>query len=1003
MIPPQIESRLRAGRFPAATADELPSNPVTYPMNPGTCPGYAIFPIGARFVRDVRRSGIAALLLATAAQAQIAAPAANSAKPDDDTVWLSPFVVTTEHDSGYAATSTLAGTRLNTAIANTPVPLSVMTREFLNDIGAIDANRAIEYALNSANDTTDATGNAQTMNPFNYRVRGFANATVTRNYFSSPFLSDSYNVDSYEVARGPNAVLYGIASPAGVFNSSIKFARPGQDLTALQVRIGSFREYRGTTDIARTLGKNKNLAVRLNLLAHDSRGFYEFERTNRKAATLAVTWRPFASTTVRAEFEHARFFDAKARPFPVLDGFGTWAAAGRVVQANPADRPANTVALSAASGTGIWFFPQSSVGPRPVLFSGNYFRTSTNNPVRGGLGTDIPGIFDTSIVPRTANLLGVNNGNISDQDVAGIFVEQRIGRHFALEAAYSQRNRDYLTRVPEQFNDHELFVAVSANDPVFDPNTGALTGNRPNPDVGKYLTRSTYQEQEAYQRLDDFRLTASYDLDFTRKSGWMKWLGHHQLASLLQHSFSRGDSVQRREVNVAANRQVLDLTNTTNAITRINLIDFRSSDPQLHGIADGRQLPVTGPLLGAPGFGVRSGLANIGWSASKSIVESEVIATQSSFFKDHLWITGGIRHDTVENRAPSVFRDPTSREYLGVTYDAPAAPKLADTTKSFGGILHVTPWLSVFTNQSDNFAVQASSLLFGETGSNAFSGNTKGKGRDFGVRSRLFDGKVNLSLGYYKTMQVGQFYFPPGTYGSIVNVLWQAVGESHPLLTGGELQDLNAQGIEFEVTANPSKNLRLTFNYSRANRYSQDRPYSYIMGYANRYKNVWLSPANATKAPGVTTYGATVQDVWNTLQQSFVADMATNGRMPFGLRPENANAFARYQISSGALKGLAVGSGINWRGPMVLGYANNASDQQIRGYAQVYVNALVSYEHRFFGQYNTSFQLNVDNLLNFDDRYPRRYYWFGDAQGSSRTYQYSYLVRRWSLSSTMKF
>jgi hypothetical protein len=66
-------------------------------------------------------------------------------------------------DTGYAATNTLAGTRLNTAIANTPVALSVMTREFLNDIGAIDGNRAIEYALNADNDTSDATGNSVTM------------------------------------------------------------------------------------------------------------------------------------------------------------------------------------------------------------------------------------------------------------------------------------------------------------------------------------------------------------------------------------------------------------------------------------------------------------------------------------------------------------------------------------------------------------------------------------------------------------------------------------------------------------------------------------------------------------------------------------------------------------------------------------------------------------------------------------------------------------------------
>ena len=916
---------------------------------------------------------------------------------------MSPFLVTTEQDSGYAATNTLAGTRLNTAIANTPVALSVMTREFLNDIGAIDANRAIEYALNAANDTTDATGNS-TWQPFNYRVRGFANATVTRNYFGTSFLSDAYNVDSYEVARGPNSVLFGIASPAGVFNSTIKVARPGQNITAVQLRTGSFDEYRGTVDVARTFGRKKNLALRLNLLAHQAKGFYEFEKTRRHAATLTGTWRPFRSTSVRIEYEQARFFDAKARSFPVSDGFRDWAAAGGVLHTVPATRPAltNSMFASAVAG-GIYFFPESTVGPRPIASSGDYFRTSLSTAVRGGLGTDIPGIFDTSIVPRAANLLGPNNGNTSDQKIAGIFVEQRFGRVLALEAAYYGQVRDYLSRLPEVFNDNLLFIQVSTNDPVFDPSTGALTGYQPNQNAGRYLTRSAYQELESYQRSDNFRLTASYELDLSQKEGWKKWLGHHRLGGLLLHSFSKGDTIQRREANVASDRRNPDLTNVINGIVRVNYIDFTSPDPALHGMQDASRNPVSGKLLGAPGFSVQSGLANIAWSASRNTVDSAIIATQSSFLKERLWFTGGIRRDIVANEAPTVVRDPVSREYLGVTYNLPGNPKVKDTTNSFGAVYQVTSWFSLFANQSDNFAVQASSLLFGETGANAFSGNTKGQGRDVGIRSKLFDGRVNLNLGYYKTGQVGQYYSPPGTYGGLANIIWQSLGQSRPLLVGGELQDLNAQGLEFELTANPLKNLRLTFNYTRTNRYSQDRPFGQIVDYFNRNKDTWLSPANAAIRPTNTSYGATIQEIWNYYQQTLATDTGTNGRMPFAFRPESGNAFARYDFRTGALKGLAVGGGINWRGPMVLAYANNDSSQQIRGYEQTYVNALLAYERRFLGKFNASFQLNVDNVFNFDDRYPRRYYWFGDAQGPSMTYQYSYLVRRWSLSTTLRF
>ncbi len=1009
----QIESRIETAHAlsfrRAATADppgDKQRAPPTLPCMSPTQPRFpSIRPVHRRLLhRSAIAGAITLLVMSATLRAQTAAPAAKPAATEEEALWMSPFVVTTQQDTGYAATNTLAGTRLNTAIANTPVALSVMTREFLNDIGAIDGNRAIEYALNADNNTSDATGNSVTMNAFNYRVRGFSGTTVARNYFNSSFLTDTYNVDSMEVARGPNSVLFGIASPAGVFNSTIKIARPGQTVTSLQLRVGSFDEYRGSIDLARTFGARKNLAVRLNLLEHNSNGFYEFEKTQRRAATLAGTWRPFKATTVRVELERARLFVAPARPFPVTDGYTAWIQAGSLLHtvANQFSSVTTNPMLPAGGGR-VVYFPDSTLGTQPVAYSGNYFRTTRNVPIRGGTASDFDGIFDQSIVPRDANLLGPNNGNTSNQEVIGVFVEQRVGRQLAFEAAFYRQGRNYLNRQPEAFNDNALYLMISTNDPVFDPVTGAQTGYGPAKNVGRYITRSSYQEAQNFAHNDNFRLTVSYDLNLSQASGWLRWLGRHQFAGLLQHTASQSENVTRLEMNVAPDRQFIDLTNTSNAITRVSLIDFSSSDPKLHSIMDARQNPVKGRLLGVPGVNVQSGLANIAWNGSRSTVDSAIFATQSSFFKERLWVTGGIRHDTVLNNAATAVRDTITREYLGVLYNQPDAPKVKDTTNSFGATFHVTPWLSVFANQSDNFAVQASSLIFAETGSNTFSGNTKGKGRDVGLRSKLFDGKVNLSFGFYKTSQGGQYYAVSGTYASVSRIIWDALGQARPLLVGGDLQDINAQGLEFELTANPIKNLRLSFNYSRTNSYGQDRPLNNVMAYLNQAKAVWLTPGNAARPTPNTTYGATIQENWNYIQQQYDTDTLTNGRMPFAFRPESANVFARYQFSAGALKGFAIGGGVNWRGPFVLGYRNNDSSQQVRGYEQIYINGMLSYECRLFGRVPATFQLNGDNLLGFDDRYPRRYYWFDDAQGPSRMYQYPYLVRRYSLTTTLRF
>ncbi len=922
---------------------------------------------------------------------------------EDETLEMSPFTISTDRDTGYAATNSLAGTRLNSAIANIPAALSVMTREFLNDIGAFDATKAIEYSLNAANDTSDLTGNTANWNPYAYTIRGLGSVSVTRNYFVSSFLSDTYNADYLEMARGPNAVLFGIASPAGVYNTAIKPARPGQNLTEVSFRIGSFKTFRETLDVARTVGKGRTFAVRLNLLQENSEGYWEFEKRQRTAATLTATWRPFRTTTVRAEFEQARFFDARARPFAITDQYSAWVAAGKPYHTTPTARPAFTNSVAASTGTpGIVYFPESTVGPHPVAFSGNYFRLSAGTNVRGATLSQFTDITDQAIAPRTANLLGTNNGNTSDQTVAGLFVEQRVGRSLAFEAAFYLQRRDYLNRRPDGWNDNALFIDVSTQSPVFDPVTHAQTGYEANPNVDRYVARSSYQEGETFQRTENSRLTISYDLDFGRKAGWLKWLGHHQLAAMYQRSYSQGDNVTRGETNVAATRSAVDLTNAANLIVRANYIDFKKSDPRGRSLWNATEAPLSGPLYGTPAVNVQSGLVNIGWNGSKSGVSSAVLATQSSFFKGRLWFTGGLRHDSVVNKGSVAVRDPVTREYTGINYLNPYNPAVADTTNSFGAVYHVTSWLSVFGNRSDNFQVQANNTLFGDTGRNAFSPNTKGRGYDFGIRSALLGGKVNFSLGSYKTAQVGQFYSVLGTYSGVANAIWATLEPSHPLASGNDLQDLSGQGVEFELTANPTKNLRLTFNFFHVSRYGQTKPLASVNAYLEQYRATWLSSANGVRRMVNPAFGATVQDAWNFIQQTAATDTLTNGRMPLHFRPVGANTFARYQFSEGTLKGLAIGGGVNYRGAEVLAYANNDSKQQIRGFIQYYVNCLLSYERNFLGK-PFRFQLNGDNLLNFDDRYPRNYFWFSAAQGGpSAYYQYPSLVRRYTLSTSVR-
>ncbi|HUG10307.1 MAG TPA: TonB-dependent receptor plug domain-containing protein, partial [Opitutaceae bacterium] len=143
---------------------------------------------------------------------------------------LSPFIVSAERDVGYQASNTLAGSRLNSALVDTPAAISVMTKQFLDDIGATDINDALEYSLNGGTDLGgDFTGNTANSQDVVGQLRGFGDIRQARNYFETPAVAlDTFNIERLDFARGPNAVLFGIGGAGGIINTTPKLAHPGQ-------------------------------------------------------------------------------------------------------------------------------------------------------------------------------------------------------------------------------------------------------------------------------------------------------------------------------------------------------------------------------------------------------------------------------------------------------------------------------------------------------------------------------------------------------------------------------------------------------------------------------------------------------------------------------------------------------------------------------------------------------------------------------------------------------
>ena len=295
----------------------------------------------AVFRRNLPRVGaVFPLALATSLSAQTA-PAADRATPseaataDNEIVILNPFVVSAAEDTGYRATSTLAGSRIRTDLKDVGSAISVVTEEFLRDTGSRKAEDLLVYTTNSevagqggsflgAGDGAFIDSTSRYSSPLaNTRIRGLAEADNTRDYFLSDIPWDSYNTSRIDIQRGPNAVLFGIGSPAGIINASMDMAAFA-DKNKVEFQFGSFGSWRVSGNFNKVLLEDE-LALRVALLNDETDYKQEPAYKNDRRGYVAMRWDPkffrteSARTSIRANFEKGRVRSNEPRLTPPMD------------------------------------------------------------------------------------------------------------------------------------------------------------------------------------------------------------------------------------------------------------------------------------------------------------------------------------------------------------------------------------------------------------------------------------------------------------------------------------------------------------------------------------------------------------------------------------------------------------------------------------------------------------------------------------------------------------
>ncbi|HEY4988694.1 MAG TPA: TonB-dependent receptor plug domain-containing protein [Opitutaceae bacterium] len=231
----------------------------------------------------------------------------------DQAVVLSPFEVNATHDQGYYAQNTLAGTRLNNNIADLGSSITVVTKQQLEDTNSININDIFRYEANTEGARTytpttlvrtnfsdnlggtgGTTGNFSSALDTGNRVRGLATADQEEDNFFSlyriPF--DAYNTQAVEIERGPNSIIFGSGSPAGIVNQDRSQATTDKLSGETEIQASSWGGQRETVSLNIPLIKDR-LAIYVAQV-YDSEGFKQkpsFDYTRREYA--AFTLYPF--------------------------------------------------------------------------------------------------------------------------------------------------------------------------------------------------------------------------------------------------------------------------------------------------------------------------------------------------------------------------------------------------------------------------------------------------------------------------------------------------------------------------------------------------------------------------------------------------------------------------------------------------------------------------------------------------------------------------------------
>lgn len=787
---------------------------------------------------------------------------APAAAEEEATIMLSPFEVV-DDAKGYFASNTMSGTRLNSKIEDLGQSITVMTKEQMSDFAMLDVNDVFDHMAGTegtnsysdfAVDRTGAVTDNVSLNPTTAnRVRGLGSANIAFNNIpvSGRIPIDPSWVDSIELSRGANANIFGLGNAGGTVNQVAAMANLNKPFTRIGLRGDSYGGWRTSLDVNQVLIRNK-FALRGSIVGQHTGFVRKPSGEDARRLSLQAKYQPFKGTTISLGYYGYRNKAERPNFAMPRDNITAWIAAGRpgwdpttrLITMNGqiygqgmvagSTTPITTLPSSLTSNDSRSMFRIGTEGEAPYWAVPAV--TSTTSPLASSTSTVKPYLVNTSSVNSygAAQPLFASTASLSDKSVYDWEEINLQGNNFLWDDSHI-----YLAQLDQYFINNRIHTlaaqlsfmredasrredlplgVASVNGAVgqvyADANIKNLDGSM-NPYYGRPYLRST----EPFLRIkplrwDTARAQLAYKFDPTSKSGWLKYVGTHQLLGYYEYKDRQERNFTYRHTaknstlpwylsQINSNAPLANRTTSgtkyaaSNNWMRVNEQYYVGSTPG-GGIEYGPNLfPVDtvmpfvwGDWVGGTTSGFHYDPVQIGWTpspdgtgsqaAKQTLIKTHGGLLQNTWYKGMFITTFGLRRDKVVDRfaVPATlladFSDfdyaesskwlqnwnrPASGKTTSISavlrpfQEIPALKNKARDGSGLGGFAaELVQAMSLTYNKSDNFIPQgpAYDLMLRPLE------NQTGHSKEYGLWLTLFKGKMSLRYNHHNTKQLNK-------------------------------------------------------------------------------------------------------------------------------------------------------------------------------------------------------------------------------------------------------